>query len=110
MSPPETLSGPLQETGPDYRYFLSYSGVRLVSPIEAEALSNRNTFIRAAFDPAGLLLAFEKVVYGEVEMSHRYGYDQDGVLRRAEILMLDEDPVVLHFDGAGAQVAQAQGT
>ena len=73
------------------RYFLATSGVKLplklVNEIEPDALSNRNTFIRASFDAAGLLLAFDKMVYGDVELSHRYDYDADGALRRAEIIM-----------------------
>jgi len=38
-------------------FFVSYTGVKLplklVNPIEADALSNRNTFIRAYFNEAG---------------------------------------------------------
>ena len=87
------------------RYFVSYSGVKLpfnlVNPIEPEALSNRNTFIRAYFDEGGALQGFDKLVYGEVELSHRYDY-RNGVLRRAEIVMTDEEPVVLRFDESGS--------
>jgi ABC-type tungstate transport system permease subunit len=89
-----------------FRYFLATSGVKLplklVNEIEAAALSNRNTYIRASYDASGLLLKFEKMVYGDVELSHSYSYDDAGVLRRAEILMLDEDPTVLEFNGAPA--------
>ncbi len=89
-----------------YRYFLATSGVKLplklVNEIEADALSNRNTFIRARYGPSGLLVKFEKIVYGDVELSHSYTYDAEGALRRAEILMLDEDPTVLEFNGAPA--------
>jgi hypothetical protein len=88
------------------RYFLATSGVKLplklVNEIEAGALSNRNTYIRASYDEAGRLLGFEKLVYGDVELSHSYSYDAEGALRRAEILMLDEDPMILDFDGAPA--------
>ena len=39
---------------PDFRYFVSYSGVklplRLVDPLEEAELENRNTYIRAEFD------------------------------------------------------------
>ena len=89
-----------------YRYFLATSGVKLplklVNEIDASALSNRNTFIRASYDASGRLLKFEKIVYGDVELSHSYSYDAEGILRRAEILMLDEDPTVLEFNGAPA--------
>lgn len=89
-----------------HRYFVTYSGVklpfRLVDPIDAEALSNRNTFIRATFEGPDTLIAFDKLVYGEVELSHRYAYHANGTLRRAEIVMLDEKPVVLDFDETGS--------
>jgi hypothetical protein len=88
------------------RYFLATSGVKLplklVNEIEANALSNRNTFIRATYDAAGRLAHFEKMVYGDVELSHRYDYDATGALRRAEIVMLDEEPTIIDFDGASA--------
>jgi hypothetical protein len=91
------------------RFFVSYSGVRLplnlVNAITEESLSNRNTFIRAYFDHADTLTGFDKVVYGEVELSHRYQYHHNGRLSRAEIVMLDEEPVALSFDEAGMQVA-----
>lgn len=93
------------------RFFLSYTGIKLpfnlVNAIDAEALSNRNTFIRAYFDKAGLLSGFDKVVYGEVELSHRYQYHGNGQLSRAEIIMLDEEPAALSFDEAGAQISDA---
>ena len=98
------------DAGEECRFFASYSGVKLplklVNAIAAEALSNRNTFIRAWFDPSGALTGFDKIVYGEVELAHRYAYHESGVLSRAEISMLDEEPVVLHFDRAGRQIAE----
>ncbi len=92
------------------RYFLATSGVKLplklVNQIEPTALTNRNTYIRAWYDGSDRLLRFEKLVYGDIELSHVYDYDTDGRLRRAEILMLDEDQTVLHFDENG-QLAPA---
>jgi hypothetical protein len=92
-------------------YFTTYSGVKLplnlVGPIDEAALANRNTYIRAYVDGAGVLLGVEKIVYGEVEMSHRYHYDEDGGLRRAEIVMPDEEPTLLRFDASGALLAEA---
>jgi len=83
------------------RFFLSTSGVklplRMVNEIEPEALSNRNTYIRADYDDAGRLLRFEKRVYGDVELTHVYDYDAEGALRRAEISLSDEEPMVLDF-------------
>ncbi len=88
------------------RFFVSYTGVKLplklVNPIEADALSNRNTFIRAYFNEAGLLMGFDKMVYGAVELAHRYVYHANGLLKQAEIAMLDEDTVTLCFNEAGS--------
>jgi len=96
------------ETGWECRFFVTYSGVRLpprlVDVIAPEALSNRNTFIRGYFDAAGVLQGFDKVVYGDVELSHRYDYHANGALSRAAIAMSDEDPVTLAFDEAGEPV------
>ncbi|WP_341992707.1 DUF6156 family protein [Azorhizobium sp. AG788] len=95
----------LEQAQADCRFFVSYSGVKLpftlVNPIAPDALSNRNTFIRAYFDPEGRLSGFDKLVYGEVELSHRYDYHPGGGLSRAEIVMLDEEPATLRFDAAG---------
>lgn len=99
----------MKETSQQCRFFVSYSGVRLpfnlVNAIEPDALSNRNTFIRAWFDEAGLLTGFDKVVYNEVELSHRYRYHGNGRLSHAEIVMLDEEPTALRFDESGAPVS-----
>jgi len=96
------------ETSDDSRYFISYTGVklplRLINPLTVADLSNRNTFIRASFDAQDRLLSFEKMVYGEVEMWHRYEYDAEGVLRRAEIWM-DQETTELVFDASGALVS-----
>lgn len=90
------------------RFFVSYSGIKLpfnlVNPLAPDTLSNRNTFIRAWFDRAGLLSGFDKLVYGEVELSHRYEYHDNGRLRRVEIVMLDEEPVAMRFDETGFQL------
>jgi Family of unknown function (DUF6156) len=97
----------VEEAYRECRFFGSYSGVslplNLVNSIAAEALSNRNTFIRGYFDEAGRLRKFEKIVYGEVELTHRYEYHSNGSLRRAEIVMMDEDAVIRCFDEKGAQ-------
>ena len=97
------------EASQECLFFTSYTGVKLpfnlVNAIAAEALSNRNTFIRAYFDQAGMLSGFDKVVYGEVELSHRYQYHGNGRLKRAEIVMLDEEPAALDFDEMGSPVS-----
>jgi hypothetical protein len=100
----------LEEAQQECRFFVSYSGVKLpfnlVNAIAPDALSNRNTFIRAYFDKAGILTGFDKVVYGEVELAHRYQYHGNGALRCAEITMLDEEAMVLSFDEAGVVKAK----
>lgn len=93
---------------PNCRYFVSYTGiklpVKLVNPLELADLNNRNTFIRAFYDDQERLVAFEKMVYGAVEISHRYEYYPDGVVKRAEISM-DDETTELNFDATGAMVS-----
>ena len=88
------------------RCFVTYSGVdlpfRLVGPIDEEQVANRNTFIRAWFDGGGRLIGFDKLVYGEVELSHRYEYGTGGALVRALVTMIDEEPVELIFEDTPA--------
>ncbi len=85
-------------------YFLSYSGVRLplklTSPIEAEELDNRNTYIVARHDDKGRLVRVTRMVYGDTELEHNYQYHDNGALRQAEITMGGETRV-LAFDEAG---------
>lgn len=100
----------------EQRYYIATSGtklpLRLINPIEPDGIANRNTYVRAYCDPDGQLSGFDKIVYGEVELSHRYEY-AEGVLRRARITMLDEETVVLDFNAQGEMVtvgdAQAGG-
>jgi hypothetical protein len=47
------------------------------------------------------------MVYGEVELLHRYEYHGNGHLSRAEIVMLDEEPATLSFDEAGVLISGA---
>lgn len=75
------------------RYFTTYSGVKLpfklVSELGAHEIRNRNTFFQGHFDADGVLLGFQKMVYGEVELEHKYTYDADGQLKQAEITDAD---------------------
>jgi hypothetical protein len=77
---------------------------RLVEEMDDAQLGHRNTFIRAWFDRWSALIGFDKLVYGEVELAHRYAYHGNGALARAEVIMLDEDPVIACFDETGAPV------
>lgn len=87
----------------DYKYFLTYSGVRLplnlVRPLAPEALENRNTYFRVTYDAGGRVASCEKLVYGEVELSHFYAYRPDGTLRHARIELGDEVTEVDCDDG-----------
>lgn len=86
--------------GTNYRYFVTYSGVklplRLVNPLEEAELENRNTYLRAQFDDQDRLIAVEKLVYGEVELTHRYEYGPQGALKSAHVTM-DGETTVLGF-------------
>jgi len=100
----------LQETGPmtsepdgRERYFLTYRcGTRLplqlTEELPAGALRHRNTYFRARYDALDRLIRCEKLVYGEVEMSHSYEYDAAGRLCRAIITVGDEEPQTLCLD------------
>jgi len=87
------------------RYYISYSGVKLplklVSPLTDAELQNRNTFIRAYFDAQERLILCQKLVYGEIELEHRYSYYATGNLKQAEIIDADGELTRLDFDEAG---------
>jgi hypothetical protein len=91
------------------RYFVTYTGVDLpfkfVNEIEATALKNRNTYYCVYYDKSGRLVEFEQFAYGAVELAHRYEYHDNGALRRVEIIMPEEDPLIKRFDEHGAEVA-----
>jgi len=84
------------------RYFVTYSGVKLplklCQPLDEASLSNRNTFFRAWFDGLDRITAFQKMVYGEVEMEHRYEYDESSSLVKAEIVDAEGQVTVMSFD------------
>jgi Family of unknown function (DUF6156) len=87
------------------RYFVSYSGVKLplnlVTPLDAAALNNRNTYFRAWFDGTERLIGCDKITYGEIELMHRYEYYPSGSLKRAEIINTDEEVTEMSFDEQG---------
>ncbi|MCV6639621.1 DUF6156 family protein [Candidatus Albibeggiatoa sp. nov. NOAA] len=86
--------------------FVSYSGVglplKLVNPLEST--ENRMTFFRAHYDAQAKMLMCEKVVYGDIEFTHRYQYYADGVLQQAEITDEDGEVEVLQFDTTGQRI------
>ncbi|BBL59167.1 DUF6156 family protein [Methylomonas koyamae] len=92
------------------RYFISYSGVKLplklVNELPDEShLENRNTYFRGFFDGNERLLLLEKLVYGDVELRHRYRYHANGALADAEITDADGEIDILRFDENGAAIA-----
>lgn len=88
------------------RYFLTYRGMKLplqlTEELGAEALGHRNTYFRARYDGEDRMISCDKLVYGEIEMSHRYEYDAGDRLRSAAITIGDEEPQLMRFDGAPA--------
>ncbi len=88
-----------------YRHFLTYSGVKLplnlLVPLEPAQIANRNTYFRGYFDGQDRLIGLQKIVYAETEFEHRYHYDDDGMLRRAEIIDAEGELTVLLFDATG---------
>ena len=85
----------------DCRYFVSYSGVQLplnlVQPLEPDGLRNRNTYFRAWYNSQGQLVTCQKIVYGEVEMEHRYEYRADGRLASARLIDAEGEVTELGF-------------
>lgn len=84
------------------RYFLTYRGVRLplqlAEELSAEDVRNRNTYFAARYDATGRLTEIDKCVYGEIEMTHRYTWDEaSGQLAQAVIQVGEEDPQVLNL-------------
>ncbi|HEY8096922.1 MAG TPA: DUF6156 family protein [Methylobacter sp.] len=96
-----------QEQQAGFRYFVSYSGIKLplklVNEITEDSLNNRNTYYRSCFDAQNRMLLCQKIVYGEVESEHRYQYYECGVLKHAQIT--EEDEVrEIHFNELGEMV------
>lgn len=95
------------------RFFVTYSGVKLplklVDPLDETQVDNRNTYMRATYDDKDRLIAAEKLVYGEVELSHRYEYQDDSTtLARAEVKALDGDTQVVTFGPDGRAVIEIE--
>jgi hypothetical protein len=87
------------------RHYLTYKGVKLPlqlqTPLEPAQIAHRNTYFCGYFDEQDRLLGLQKLVYGEVELEHRYHYDDDGALRRAEITDAEGEVTILQIDASG---------
>lgn len=84
------------------RHFLTYTGIKLplnlLTPLQESDIANRNSYFRAYYDDQDRMVVCQKVVYGEIELEHRYEYYAGGCLRHAEIIETDEDPKIMCFD------------
>jgi len=91
------------------RHFLSYTGVKLplklLNPLREADIANRNTYFRAYYDGQDRMVVCQKVVYGEIELEHRYDYYASGTLKRAELIEAEEEPKVMSFDEQGVMMA-----
>ena len=78
------------------RYFVSYTGVklplRLINELDARSLDQRITYFTGYYNNKNQLMIIEKVVYGEIEFSHHYEYDENGKLIKAIMVEDDEQP------------------
>jgi hypothetical protein len=96
-----------QEYQTKFRYFVSYSGIKLplklVNEITEESLNNRNTYFRSSFDALDRMLLCQKIVYGEVESEHQYHYYANGILKSAQITE-DDEVREIHFNESGEMV------
>ncbi len=88
------------------RFFVTYTGVKLpfklVNELEAGEVENRNTFFRGYFDGQDRITGFDKLVYGDIELQHRYTYHDNGKLSTAEITDIDGETMMLVFDAQGS--------
>lgn len=87
------------------RYFTSYTGVRLplklTNELEADSMDNRITYFVGYYDAADCLTKIEKIVYGEVEFTHQYEYDENNLINKAVLTEENEDPRIMVFDTNG---------
>jgi YD repeat-containing protein len=86
------------------RFFVTYTGVKLpfnlVNELQPSEVENRNTFFRGYFDEQDRLTGFDKLAYGETELSHRYTYHANGKLEQATITDIDGEITEMTFDAA----------
>jgi hypothetical protein len=87
------------------RFFVTYTGVKLpfklVNELQPSEVENRNTFFRGYFDEQDRLSGFDKLAYGETELSHRYTYHASGKIEQAEITDIDGEVTVMNFVAEG---------
>lgn len=90
------------------RCYTSYTGIKLplklVNELNDDDMDKRITYFKGYFDAQDQLKIIEKVVYDEIEFSHHYEYNDDGVI--SKVIMVEDDalPRTLVFDGDGHAV------
>lgn len=88
------------------RFFVTYTGVKLpfklVNELQGAEVENRNTYFQGYYDAHDKLTGFDKLAYGEIELSHRYTYHSNGKLSAAEITDIDGETTMLIFDTEGS--------
>ena len=88
------------------RFFVTYTGVKLpfklVNELQPSEVENRNTYFQGYFDAHDRLTGFDKLAYGEIELAHRYTYQNNGKLSTAEITDIDGETTMLFFDTEGS--------
>lgn len=84
------------------RYFISYTGANLPLKLvnELETTENRMTYFIGYFNDKQQLVLVEKMVYSEIEFTHRYEYHENNVISKA-IVMEDDEERELLFDSEG---------
>ena len=76
-----------------------------MTELDVSQLENRNTYFRGYYDLESRLIKLQKLVYGEVEMEHRYAYHPNDRLSSVEIIDLEGERNEMHFDEQGAPIS-----
>jgi hypothetical protein len=92
-----------------FRFFVTYTGVklpfRLINELQPGEVKNRNVYFRGYFDVHDRLVAFDKLAYSEIELSHRYTFHENGILKRVVSTDIDGEVKILNYDSAGIQLS-----
>jgi hypothetical protein len=75
--------------------------LRLVSEIEPSAIRHRNTFFVAYYDENEFLIGCDKMVCGDLIVSHSYEYYDSGALKSATLCWDDDERRTVFFDEEG---------
>lgn len=99
------MNDTIRENRGEPRFFVTYSGVKLpfnlVGELQDHEVRNRNTYFCGYFDAQGRLTGFDKMAYGEIELTHCYNYHDNGKLSTAEITDIEGELTMVLFDQDG---------